>query len=644
MELLEHYIKKLGYAPGDLCINVKKVGFGLVILAGLILFVPWCPIIHTFYYEYCMHLAVCEGWQFGTDIISTYGPLGFIGLPFYRATTYPSMILANIFLYGIMVAFLWEFWQSTVKLSRPSAIWIVIILILPILGPAAEWSPVLFIPYILVNLFVLRHFLGRTPPSHAYLSLFVLVLGLFVLVKGSFILLILMAVAVVAADQIIKSKKTPWIVPGFILSILIFWVFSNQKIGNIFDYFFNIADLIAGYKDGMADGKGTKLGLLHVIFALGSLGLAGTFFLTVKKQLGWRTIWPTSVLSATLFVMFQNGFVRQDAEHTVPACLSFCTLCALILPLLWNLSAGNKTLRLALVANGFLGIIIVFICGLSNCGMPTLNILLERIKWIPELITEGTSTFETSRYMHMQLLKQNYPLPEFDGNMESSTFDSGLAEAYGYHSMIRPTLTLYAANTSMMSSRNKDYLENPSGPKTILFLTMPAIDGRYATGTDAMGLLAQKTHFSAVGNVENVLILTRRPHPLELQFSKLRELNVGFNEAISLPDPGKGMILVQIEILPSLAGRLFSVLYKPAATFITVGVNNKEGRFRLIRATAQEGMILSPFLYDLPTFEAFYSDKDCFLKPSSFRIECERDREWCYRDRVKVVLLKADIK
>ncbi|HBC89348.1 MAG TPA: hypothetical protein DCZ94_20605 [Lentisphaeria bacterium] len=637
-----------GYLSVDMKMKIrnpisKNHGFVLVLLAGLILFVPWCPIIATFYYEYCIHLATCEGWQFGTDIISTYGPFGFVGLPFYRASTYPSMILLNICLYGIMVAFLWEFWQNIVNPARPSAVWIVIILLLPGFGPAMEWSPVLFTPYVLVNLFVLRHFFGKTAPSYLYLFMFVIVLGMFVLVKGTFIFLILMTIVVVSADQIINSKKVPWIFPGFIVGVLVLWVVSSQKTGNILGYFLSTADLIAGYKDGAGSFEGTKLGIAPVVFALGSLGLIGTFLLTVRKLLGWRSIWPASILAATLYVMFQHGFVRQDPQHSVSACLSFCCLYVLMLPLLWVLSGGNKTLRRVLVANGTVGIIIIATCWLSGGGRPVVNSFFQRIKGIPALMTQGVSALETAREAHLQLLKQKFPLPQFDGSMESSTFDAGVAEAYGNYSMVRPTVTLYVAYTSKMSMRNKDYLEDASGPGAILFSIPVAIDGRYPAATDSIGLLAQKTHFSAIGRVGNLLVLERRARPLKLKSEKLQELDVDVNGTISLPDPGKGMVFAQIEITPTIAGRLFSLLYKPAATFIIVSVGTEEARFRLIRATAKEGMLLSPLLCDLPSFQAFYSDSNSSLKLSGFRIEYEKGREWCYQNKIKVVLSKVNV-
>ena len=54
----------------------------ILFLAGLCYFVPWYPNVATFHFESFMHVAFGMGLQFGTDIISQYGPLSFICLPF----------------------------------------------------------------------------------------------------------------------------------------------------------------------------------------------------------------------------------------------------------------------------------------------------------------------------------------------------------------------------------------------------------------------------------------------------------------------------------------------------------------------------------------------------------------------------------
>jgi hypothetical protein len=171
-----------------------------------------------------------------------------------------------------------------------------------------------------------------------------------------------------------------------------------------------------------------------------------------------------------------------------------------------------------------------------------------------------------------------------------------------------------------------------------------SIDGRYPTVTDSLGLLAQKTHFRAIGSTGNFLVLERRLHPLKVRLEKLQEFNTAFHEVVLLPNPGKDMLFARIQIEPTFAGRLFSLAYKPPETYIGVAVGTQKGKFRLIGAMAKEGIILSPLLYDLSSFKTFYEMADTAPAPvinlTAFAIGCQENREWCYRDQIKVVLFK----
>jgi hypothetical protein len=620
-----------------------QIGAGLLLLTGLCLFVPWAPLPLTFYYEYSMHLAADKGWQFGTDILATYGPLGFIGLPFYREFTYPILISTNICLYVLTGAFLWQYWHDLINSSRPPAIWIVLILLLPGMTPVLEWTPTLFVPFVLVNILVLRQCFAEVPVAPLGLLPLVGVLALFVLVKGSFIFLICAGVAVVGLDEFFKWRRVSWLIPAFLAAGLLFWTVSGQELGHLVAFFRSNIDLSLGYKDGMSvTNLNNKPPTLLLLFLAASLSLVATFYWTIRKRLGGRGIWPTGMFAATFFVVFQHGFIRIDGVHTTAACLTFCSLYVLILPLLWKLAAGKVGVYLALVANGTMAIALIGFCFLGCAIPPQWRILYDRAKGLPVLVTKGTAPFKTATVLHLQQLKQDVPLPRLKEPLDCSTVDIGLAEAYGLKPIIRPTIALYQANTPNMSLCNQKYLEDPSGPSTVLVPVETSIDGRFPAVTDSLGLLAQKTHFQAIYNTDTFLVLERRSHPLKVKLVKLQEFNLTFNKAILAPDLGTDMLFARIQIEPTLAGRLFSLAYKPPETYIRVAVGTQTGTFRLISAMAKEGIILSPLLGDLPSFQSFYglAGSTSMVKISAFSIGCQRDREWCYRDQIKVELFK----
>jgi len=434
----------------------------------------------------------------------------------------------------------------------------------------------------------------------------------------------------------------PWMIFGVVISLMTLWIISGQNCNNIFNYFINSIDLVSGFKDCAAREEYLGKFIIPIAYVIIGVSFVVTYLLTMHKRFGWRSLWPTTVFAATLFILFQYSFVRQDASHTVHGWLASISLYVLVYPSLWNFTQGERNLRIALLACGISVVFILTNLWLNNY-LPVSNILSQRVNGLHELITQGISQLETDRKKHLGLLKQKYPLPELNGSLDTSTFDVGLSEAYGQQPMIRPTVTIFNANTPKMTQCNKSYLEAPSGPTTIVFPTKSSIDARYPMATDSMGLVSQKTHYWCSGNIGNLLILTRRASNSKMGFELLGDISVSFNECIPVPDVGNSMIFLQFEIEQTYVGKSFSALYKPAIVFFNITANNKAYAYRLTRSLSQEGMILSPLVWDPVTFRTFYRDIPLVIRPSSISFACENNQEWQYRDKIKVKLYKLDI-
>ena len=618
-------------------------GSALIIILGLALFVPWHPLIATFYYEYCVHWAIDQGLQFGADLISTYGPLGFVGLPFYHPGTFTAMVFANIVLYGIMVLFLWRFARQTLRDNLLTALWVVCILLLPGIPITKEWSSVLFAPYIMLNLFVLQNLLSEEKKPRISDYLMVSLLGMFALVKVSFIVMLSFGIAIVSTDQIVRLRQWPSLGIVFVGSIVFFWIAAGQSLLNVGAYLLGSIDLIAGYKDGMASIEGTVLSESQVVFAVASLAFTTTTFVILRCRIGWRALLVAVALGATLFILFQNAFVRQDPQHFVPSCLTFCSLVLLFLPFLWRISSSNTKLKLALLANCLLAVVLLRLALPTDKWAAALAIFFAKAKDLPSLVVQGVGPLQNARETHLKELKQQFPMEKEIGIVETSTVDIGIAEAHGFATALRPSITLYGAMTPKISRRNQEYLKNIGGPKTILLPVNNSIDGRFPAGTDALGLLAQKTFFRASGIVGDNIVLTRRSQESARHLKIMETLEVEFGEKVSLPDVGNNSILLQVEVEPTLLGKVFSILYKPAPVFITIEIGGNERSFRLIKSMAKEGILISPLLHDADSFKSFYADVDVQTRPSSFRIDCERNRAWHYYPNVKVVLSELEV-
>ncbi len=614
----------------------------LLIIVGLLFFVPWFPLVSTIDYEYGMHLFASKGWQYGADIISTYGPLGFLCLPFYHPSTYLTMITANICLYFFMVIYLWRFWRMITVTDSSPVVWITVLLILPAFKQPDQWASALFMPFILINLFTLWHFLNKKPPSFLLLMPLVVIMGAFILVKATFISLIAVGIAVVAWDQMLKWRRLPWLILVFIATVAVLWALSGQKLTNLPSYFSSSLEVVAGYKDGMSL-SGSKDWASAPIFVMASLSITGYLWWVLQKRIGWRSIYPVGVFAATLFVTFQHGFVRSGYTHTIPAYLTFFILWLLVFPLMREFSMQKGKHRF--FRNFMIVIAVISICGMFLSGDPKWQVLYQRPHEFWKLISQGEASLQSAAADNLQRIKKAYPLPQLKEPVDPYAIDFGLAEAYGLQSNILPSVSGYVAYTPFLSRLNRKYIENPIGPATILVKTTSSIDGRYPTVTDSLSLLGLKSHFQAIRKTDELLILERREHPLHLQFLKLEERNVSFNEKVQVPVK-EADIFVQIDIKTTLLGKLLNLLFKLPPALITIDTGAQKDTYRLTTSLAKEGMILSPLLNSLSALQSFYglAEAEPPATVSSFQLECKSIMKMCYSDRIRVTFFKLTTK
>jgi hypothetical protein len=578
-----------------------------------------------------MHLAISENLQFGKDIISTYGPLGFITLNLYHSNTYLILLAANISLYILMFFFLWKYWRDVIKSHSSPLLWISFILLIPSFKTNDLVTSAIYLPYLMVNLLVFWHFLNEKYNYYVIIPL-TIILATFVLGKGVFFLLIILAFVIISVDQLLILRKIPWLVLIFILSILIFWLLTGQKITALFSYFVSMFDVASGYKDGMSINNRRFAPISAIIFAVASILTSGYLWLILKKRIGWRSIFPILVFSITLFVVFQHGFTRAYKAGIIPAYLTLFMLWVFISPFISQhsfLLKDNRSLLLIFIA-------IVFI-GMSLCGFPRWKVIYRKPVEFYKFVSGGMASLENSKKIHSKSIKEKYPLPKLKDPVSCYDIDFHLPEAYGAKAMIVPSVSGFAAYTPHISRQNKKFIENKYGPDTILLRSHFSIDRRYPTVSDSLSVLALKSHFKAVKNTGDILILERRARPLQLQPVNIGKQNAEFNKNIIVPE-NNSAIFVKIEINQTLWGKILNILYKPSPVFIIINQGGENEIFRLTTSMAKEGMLLSPLLIDLSALQCFYglSCPKAPLKVETFKITSPKGPKWEYDKQIRI--------
>jgi len=611
----------------------------VLLACGLCVFVPWDPITATNYYEYAMHVAAVRGWQFGANLVSTYGPLGFLALPVFHPDTFRRLIAANIVLYAAGTLWLRRYWRDGGGLGTAPAVWSALVLVLPAFISTPVSSAALHAPFVLVNAFVARHFLSEedafTPGEAVMISL----LGACCLVKPTLLVVILAAVAIVATDQILFRRRFPWQAAVVVAALLVGWAASGQQFGHAARYLVTSSDIAVGYKDAMSL-RSRQSDTLALVFVAAGAVLLAVLVRATWKRLRWRTLGPAAMFAFTTFIVFQHGFTRADAPHILPACLGLAALGLWTLPLLprgpspWRppITAVLSTISLVLVT-----------CWRLGFGAPPFaRIFVERVAGVASLATSGTSSLQRARALWAAGLKRDNPLGRLREPVDTSNVDLELAAVNDLATIVQPTRATYVAYTPRLSRLNRDYIESAAGPGAMLLPNKIHPDERYPTVTDSLSLLGLKSHFELTRRTDAYLILQRRARPLPMHLVRLEERRVALDETIPVPDPGSDFLWVTIDLTPTTSGRLFGVAYQPAPVFITVDSEARTATFRLTTAMAREGMILAPVQERDQNLEWLYAPPRSQGTPvvRSLRLGIGRGLAWCYRARVAVAFFR----
>ncbi len=624
--------------------GINFFSWAALVLFGLCLFVPTAPLIVTDYYEYIMHLAVEKNWQYGTQLLSNYGPLGFIGLPFYHPSTFFVMLAANFFLFVLSILLLWHLWKLFVNSGRPSALWLVLSLLLPSLVVPPYWGTILFTPYVLINGFVWFHTLQNRIAEFWLSALLTVMMSILILIKGTFVGLVIIAVCIVTADQYIRFRRASLIPVIFFASLAIFWILARQKIENIPAYFSGVSEYISGYKDVFALETNYPMILVFLYIVAAGMLLAG-FIVPMARKNGWKCIGgPVFVLSLTLYIVFQHGFVRSDAPHVLPACFTLGSLNMFCLPMMWKASSGKFWFRMLQVGASVASLILMISCTFYGVERPFSSVLLGKIKGAWALMSVGSAHLDRAYNDNQKKIRLKYALSDIKPPIDCGAIDAGIAGAYKTDSTTRPTSVLYAATTTKLTVVNQNYITDSAGPATVLLPSDTSIDQLYPAMVDAAEYLSLKAYYNATAIYNGVIVLKRRDNHLNYNLSFMEQHQANFGETIEVPGNENETIWAKINIEPTLIGRLSRLVYKPFPAYITVNTGRDEMKYRIVPELSKDGLILTPMLSGL-SCAWFYGIQSLAPKHVKyFKIQPSKSTKFFYRERISVSFYKVELK
>ena len=552
-----------------------------------------------------LHVAFSRHWQFGQDIVFTYGPWGFLARGYYPPT-YPVSVIAWIIL---SLVFLCAGWRLACHLSDNrlvAGLWLVGFTAAASI-PAGDDFNARLVAWGVLLLFL--HFFVEEcvfTPIQAGLAVS---LGWLSLVKFTGLMESVMVVAVIAADNIFRHRRFPWIMPLWVASLVCFWVAAGQHLSSLGPFLCNSCRITGGYTEAMMLTGKTEArdAVCFLLIAVLLCALTGRVAWARHRFLGAL---PLAGLGTILFIVFKLGYVRND-RHEITSAMALVLISLVCLAVA---CPGNK--RAAGAASCLVIASTLFASSVFNCWLPgdglwkQLAGTFSIYNLLAPVAGPYTGYLRSNYEKNLASERKAHPLPPIEGDADLYSYDQTILFAHTLPYQPRPVIQSYSAYTPELAEMNAAHLRTARAASNILFAIQP-IDDRFPSLDDGRSWPELLTLYDLKGASDDkrtFLLLSRAAAAREFHLIPLQNTSARFGEPVTLPAATNGPVWVEIEIKKSLAGTVVSTLYKPPVLMLTVSLRDHgQQDFRLIPAMARGGFLLSPVIGDNRAFAALAS-------------------------------------
>lgn len=539
-----------------------------------------------------LEMALHNQLQWGTQIIFTYGPLGFLNGPsiWYEDLGLLSFAYLATLYVGFCMTLVWTL-RRLVGALPAVAIAYFIVTVLPLVEQSI----------VVAALLCMR----ALEAERSERELTALMVGGATI--GAVEALIKLSAGPVIATffllALIGLRARWWQIVGYLAllagELLLLWLVTGQSVGEIPEFLHNTYEIVSGFSASMiaspdvADWKVTAATAAAAVVAI-ALVVASTRGSYRDNRARW---WGVGLIALAAFTVFKEGVVRTDAGHLS---LFFSTACILWIAIPWArerwywMAAGAAVI----VAIGWP----VRPTGQTNNLDPVAN--------VKSAFEQARNVFSPSRRQDLieggrSAMTSIYQLdPSTLAALSGRTvaiepWEIGVAWAYDLDWDPLPIFQNYSAYTSRLDRLNSEALLSPEGPERLLRenvgLVYPefptrGIDNRFPGWDPPEQARTALCNFTVVQSSERWQVLARTPDRCGPSRA-LGSVQAGPGEAVGVPAPGPGEVVwarvsgVEVEGVERLLAFFGHARTRHA-------VLNGETSYRLIPGTATDGLML----------------------------------------------------
>jgi len=516
-----------------------------------------------------LYMAAHRGMHFGSHLVFTYGPLGFLSNPqlFYRSLTGLAVLYAALIHVALCVSLLYV-------ARRSFTLWFAVPLVFVVVGlqtvmdPGTQALPA--IAFIWCSSVLARSFDRKSEPSdfvgpgqgdaNVLLALGGVAAAVELLVKVN-VGVVLLGLWLLTAlfRQHGRLRSTSWVVGAFAASLVVVWLTAGQRLFDLPAYLSRSASIASGYSEAMGisvPGRGRDFPVAAVV--------AVTFLLICYAAS--RTWAPRArhglflLSSLLLFTSFKEGFVRHDPTHS----MAFFGVVATA-SLAFLVQRESRSLVV-------LGVTVIVAAAFASA--PSYKGLFDIGRSFSHISSDvhAVATHAGDRASEAARLRMQgaYALdPRTLAALSGSSVDifpseTGIAWAYPQIDWSPlPVFQSYSSYTSRLDDLNASVLRSTSAPQRILRQLGGVIDGRHPSFEAPETTLAMLCHYVELSVAAPYEVLVRVQNrcdnPVHVSSQTARA-----GTTVRAPSPPQGAVLfVRINGLGvGGAERLRTLLYK----------------------------------------------------------------------------------
>lgn len=588
----------------------QLVALAVLFVYFVVVFPPWQPRPLKYEsldgaYRAVLKIYAFGGLQFGQELITNTGPLGFLRHFDYWPTTHGWELAWTLLLAGVFAFAAARMFVGKDRIFAVVAVLLWIVLLLSAKNQVRRFLPLLGIFFIFLKAADRRDRLALWEICFAF-ALSVSSWILFTELLASCV-----AVAAVAVLHFLRTRRlstVPLIYGGFLLG---WWLLLGQRLTNLPVYFRSCTELASAYNDVMSRDcppyQPLSYLLIFLVLAVGLLRLE-------DREHRCTSVVLTLAAAALFFLLWKSGFTRCHASRALNVGVQTGTMALCGFSLARRLGQPRRNLVLtacSVILSVF--VTLVFIGDGGNSGQTAKHfrkaVEAQRFQ-LRDLVSRLRRPDEVGE-RHREALAQmrrTWPLPRIEGSVDYFGDRQGILfaqEEIDYRP--RPVNQKYAAFTPTLAAINGDYYASEAAPDTVVVdfknygrFPPPLFDARAFLELFQSYALAERLELQKA----RLLLLERKPRDL-FRLEKVHEARGSLGDVFEIAKfSAASPVWAEIEVPQNLLGRIASLLYKIPPLRIRIEFD-EGGRasYRFAAAAGRGGFLLSPMIRNVGELE-----------------------------------------